>query len=247
MTQGSIDFDVAAREATLVAKARDIDHMRLGEIGANVKTIYGGKTLNKLSQITGIKYASLKCYVAVYRTYDSELVRRLTVSLAQALTAHPDRSKLLSDRPDMTVAEARKIMRAYKLATTVPKTSAQKLTAAWVKFDAALNPLIQLSAVVGTSPLRAVAIDRLIEAKDKLKSAFGTEVDEIVLPDIPDEPVAVAPAIEPASAKVVRKRRRDKRLDIGIIINNDDQRSEMIQNALDELTKDSDPKEALAL
>ena len=73
------------------AKARDVDHMRWGEIGANVKTVYGGKTLNKLSQITGIKYASLKCDVAVYRAYDSELVRRLTFSLAQALTAHPDR------------------------------------------------------------------------------------------------------------------------------------------------------------
>jgi hypothetical protein len=47
----------------------------------------------------------------------------------QTLATHPDRSTLLSDRLDMTVAEARKIMRAYKLATTVPKTSAQKLTA----------------------------------------------------------------------------------------------------------------------
>jgi hypothetical protein len=75
MTQESIDFDVAARKATLIAKARDIDHMRLGELGANVKTIYGGKTLNKLAQISGIKYASFKCYVAVYRAYDSEYVR----------------------------------------------------------------------------------------------------------------------------------------------------------------------------
>ena len=175
---------MAAREATLIAKARDIDHMRLGEIGANVKTIYGGKTLNKLSQISGVKYASFKCYVAVYRAYDSELVRRLTFSVAQALAAHPDRSKLLSGRPDMTVAEARKIMREYKLATTVPKTSAQKLTAAWVKFNAALNPLIQLSAAAGTSSQQAAAIDCLVEAKAKLKSAFGTAVDEpIVLPD----------------------------------------------------------------
>jgi hypothetical protein len=70
----SIDFETALAESLLLANSNSKNYIRLGEIAANVKTTYGGKTLNELAKRSGIPYASLRCYRAVYLAFKSDPV-----------------------------------------------------------------------------------------------------------------------------------------------------------------------------
>ena len=72
MKNDLIEFDVAVDECKVIAKSICGHQLRLGEIGANVKTIYGDKTLARLAEASNIPFASFKCYVAVWRAYEGK-------------------------------------------------------------------------------------------------------------------------------------------------------------------------------
>jgi hypothetical protein len=56
-----------------------------------------------------------------------EFAGRPAYSAMAALVNHPDRVKLLTDRPDMTVREARALMAMHKRAVTPVPTETEKL------------------------------------------------------------------------------------------------------------------------
>ena len=179
-----IDFDSAVAEATALAQSSSRNQLRLGFIGANVKTVYGAKTLNHLAKLSGIPLASFRCYVAVVRAYEPDLLQTLTFSVAQALAAHPDRVSLLTATPNLPVAAARKLARQYKLQITVPLTEAEKLGAAFLKVNRAICPLLQLAGAQSSSSAAALAIHSLADARKNLQTVLlQPQAADIVLPD----------------------------------------------------------------
>jgi len=181
----SIDFETAVAESLQLAKFNSRNYIRLGEIAATVKTQYGAKTLNELAKRSGIPYTSFKCYVAVYQAFESDpvLLASSSFGVLQSLATHPDRVSIVSAQPDMPRAEARKLMSDYKRSVTVPLSPTQKLGAAFSRVNRALNPLLKMSAAMTSSSDAAVAIDQLVNARDKLQTVLGGDVAEFVLPD----------------------------------------------------------------
>jgi hypothetical protein len=214
-----IDFDSAVAEATALAQSSSRNQLRLGFIGANVKTVYGAKTLNHLAKLSGIPLASFRCYVAVVRAYKPDLLQTLTFSVAQALASHPDRVSLLTATPNLPVAAARKLARQYKLQITVPLTEAEKLGAAFLKVNRAICPLLQLAGAQLSSSVAASAISTLADARDQLQMILLRPclAEDIVLPDPASGPAgAVFPrpvTVAAASAPIKTKRARAPKVD----------------------------------
>jgi len=203
----SIDFETALAESLLLANSNSKNYIRLGEIAANVKTTYGGKTLNELAKRSGIPYASLRCYRAVYLAFESDpvLLASSNFSVLQSLATHPDRATILSANPNMPRAAARKLMRDYKRSVTVPLSPTEKLGAAFGRVNRALNPLLQLSAAMTSSSDAAAAIDKLINARDKLQTVLDGGVGgvaEFVLPDPDAADFAVANLVDPVDPEL---------------------------------------------
>jgi len=105
-----IAFEVAVEQAKLISQNTEENYLALGQIGANVvHPTYGDKVLNKLAAAAGINYSSLRGYVATWKAYaDVKFAGRPAYSVLAALVNHPDHVKLISDKPNMKVSEARK-------------------------------------------------------------------------------------------------------------------------------------------
>lgn len=197
--EGEIGFKAAVAEATRLAKTNSANQMRLGEIGAKVRTEYGKRTLRKLAEASGIPYPTFKGYVTVYRAYEGEKMDCPSFSVLQALAAHPDRLTLLSDNPEMSVKEARKLMHQWKKATA-PKLKdkpAQKLEAAWDKFERSIEPFM---SSVSEKTVNAFGV--MQDAINNFKSVLALDLNEKIEPDDypePDEPKA-SPVVEPPPA-----------------------------------------------
>lgn len=175
MKNNLIEFTVAVTESSSIARSICGHQLRLGEIGANVKTIYGDKTLARLAEASNIPYASFKCYVAVWRAYEGKKLDGLTFGVLQALVTVPNRAALLSADPGMTVKAARKIAAAYKKSIKPVLTDEQKLTAAWVRADKAEAAIIKTAAGI-CNVAEGMAIDNLTKSKFELKTAFAEHV-----------------------------------------------------------------------
>jgi hypothetical protein len=176
MKNDLIEFDVAVDECKVIAKSICGHQLRLGEIGANVKTIHGDKTLARLASASNIPIASFKCYVAVWRAYEGKKLDGLTFSVLQALVTVPNRAALIASNPDMTVKAARKIAAAYKKQVTPIKTDDEKLRAAWVRADNALNSVVKLSG-------DQVAVKEFMRAKDRFKTVLGPVIVKATKPE----------------------------------------------------------------
>lgn len=169
-----IEFEAAVAECVALAKKTDGNFLRLGEIGATVKTAYGAKTLNKLAKDAGINFSSLKSYVSIWRAYDPDFIKsqRLTFSTLQALVKHPDRAAILERNPKMTKAQALKLAREYKRSLKHEPSANEKLAADWLRFEKASKPLIESLAAVGTMVGQEVILDKLVDAIAQCEKAF---------------------------------------------------------------------------
>jgi len=111
----TIDYDEAVREAKEILGREDADQMRLGQLADEVKTQYGEDKLGQFAKEIGIASCTLKRRRTVYRQRkEIGALAPISYSVLQELGAHPDRTQLLRDKPQMTKAEARKTMQAYK-------------------------------------------------------------------------------------------------------------------------------------
>jgi hypothetical protein len=120
--------------------------------------------------------------VAVWRAYEGKKLDGLTFGVLQALVTVPNRAALLSADPGMTVKAARKIAAAYKKQVTPIKTDDEKLRAAWVRADNALNSVVKLSC-------DQVAVKEFMRAKDRFKTVLGPVIVKATKP----EPIHRAP------------------------------------------------------
>jgi hypothetical protein len=191
-----IDFDEAVSQAKVIAQDKNENYLALGQLGATVKPVYKAKTLSKLANEAGINYASPRSYTATWKaSSDAKFVGRPTYSLLKTLINHPDRVKIISDKPDMKVSEARKLMREYKKATAPkPKeTPTQRLEVAWSKFERSIEPFMS-----GVSEKTVNAFGAMQDAINNFKSVLALDLNEKIEPDDDPEPVDPAPNIQPA-------------------------------------------------
>jgi SpoVK/Ycf46/Vps4 family AAA+-type ATPase len=121
----------------------------------------------------------LRGYIATFRAFDGvEFAGRPAYSAMAALVNHPDRVKLLTDRPDMTVHEARALMAMHKRAVTPVPTETEKLASAVVSLERAAKRAIKLAAT-GQSPEQKLAVDEMLAVTEKFKTTF-----DVKLPDV---------------------------------------------------------------
>jgi hypothetical protein len=117
-SNSDIDYDAAVREAKSILKQFSTGQMRLGELADKVQPKYGEQTLKRFAGEIGIAPCTLARYRSVYRAWADEIpapgLDSLSYSVARELVPHPDRAKLIHDKPNITKRQAREIMREYR-------------------------------------------------------------------------------------------------------------------------------------
>jgi hypothetical protein len=102
---------------TMTAKA-DQYGWRLGELADAVGTQYGEKSLAKFATAIGVAPCTVKRHRTTYRHWKKFLSKsapgRFLYSVARELESHPDKERLITDKPNMTKREAAALMKAYR-------------------------------------------------------------------------------------------------------------------------------------
>jgi hypothetical protein len=128
------EYDAAVAEGKKILanmQAAERDQLRLGELAAKVKTKYDDQTLLKFAKELGIANCTLERYRNVYRAWQGKLAPGpISVSYAvlRELQTHPERERIIRERPDLTKREAREEMRKYK-----PKKKKQNDKDQWLR------------------------------------------------------------------------------------------------------------------
>jgi hypothetical protein len=88
--------------------------MRLGELASQVETKYGENKLKQYAKDIGMALCTLERSRSVWRAWEDISAAPPNFSVAQELQDHPDRGKIVAERPNITTREARKKARAWK-------------------------------------------------------------------------------------------------------------------------------------
>jgi hypothetical protein len=107
-----IPFDDVVTEIKRIVAVGDSNDWRLGELADRCEPKYGDKTLAKLAKaIGGIAACTLERRRSVYRRWkEIPAAPPKSFAVAQELAAHPDRGKIIEEKPNITTREARKLM-----------------------------------------------------------------------------------------------------------------------------------------
>jgi hypothetical protein len=111
-----INFDEVVSELKQIVDKGERDNWRLGELAYRVEPRYGDKTLAKLAKENGgIAECTLRRRRNVYQAWKIEIQAATpeSFSVAQELQAHPERGKIIEEKPRITTREARQKMRDY--------------------------------------------------------------------------------------------------------------------------------------
>jgi hypothetical protein len=111
-----ITWGAAVEEGIRLVAGLEADQMRLGQIADQLEPKYGESTLARYAQAIGTNVNTLQNYRSVYRTWHEDL-RVESVpkfSIAKALVRHPERAKIVENRPDMTEREAKEEIKKFK-------------------------------------------------------------------------------------------------------------------------------------
>src|SRR5215475_14309332 len=114
-----INYDEAIREGqAIVAKIEGQmrhEKMRLGELADKLEPKYADRTLAKFAAEIGIAACTLERHRSVYRAWkENPAPGPVSYAVLRALQDHPDRADIVKNTPDLTQAEARKLMRPYR-------------------------------------------------------------------------------------------------------------------------------------
>jgi thiamine pyrophosphate-dependent acetolactate synthase large subunit-like protein len=125
-----IVFAEAVREAKEILKQNDMSQMRLGELADQVGTHYGEGRLKAFAKAIGIAACTVERHRDVYRKWKEIPApgRPLSYSVARELATHPEREQIVRDNPNITKAEACKVMRQHRKQT--------KKTDSWTQTEA---------------------------------------------------------------------------------------------------------------
>lgn len=89
-----------------------------GDLAISVSEMKNYGDLKRFATDIGIEYSTLQGRKNVAKSWPKTLPRG-SFSLARELVTHPDRHAIFAANPDMTVEEAREIMRTYKATSNV--------------------------------------------------------------------------------------------------------------------------------
>jgi hypothetical protein len=112
-----IRWEAAVREGKDILAAEKHGQWRLGELAANVEKKYGDRTLAKLAEEIGsISACTLERHQSVYNAWKDAkpALGPVSYSVLRALQNHPDRVNIVKERPNLTQAQARELMRPYR-------------------------------------------------------------------------------------------------------------------------------------
>lgn len=110
-----IKYDVAVREGKEIIANEKRGQMRLGELADNLEPKYADRTLAKYAEEIGIGACTLERYRSVYRAWkEKPAPGPVSYAVLRALQDHPDRFAIVKENPELTQAEARKLMRPYR-------------------------------------------------------------------------------------------------------------------------------------
>jgi hypothetical protein len=129
-----ITWDEAVEEGKRLIVDLESSQMRLGEIADRIQPKYGESTLAQYAQELKMNLNTLQNLRSVYRTWHEDLnVKSIPkFSVAKALVGHPDRAKIVEERPDITEREAKEETKKFKAQKATYETysdqAAHKLT-----------------------------------------------------------------------------------------------------------------------
>lgn len=110
-----INYDEAVSEARQIIATIESNEMKLGELADRLEPRYGEQTLKKFAQEIGIAVCTLERRRSVYRAWkDIPAPAPISFSVAQELAAHPERARLITEQPNLTKGQARKLTRAWR-------------------------------------------------------------------------------------------------------------------------------------
>jgi predicted component of type VI protein secretion system len=114
-----IKFEVAVEEGARIVAAKyaadNLGRLELGELADRVEPKYDHNTLAKLAEAIPICPRTLGRYRDTFRAWpDFRALGRISYSVLRALAPLKDRYKVLAANPDMTKAEAEKIVAARR-------------------------------------------------------------------------------------------------------------------------------------
>jgi hypothetical protein len=111
-----ISWDEAVEEGKRLIKDLETNQMRIGEIADRLEPKYGESTLARYAQIMETNVNTLQNYRSVYRTWheDPKVKSFPKFSVAKALVKHPERAKIVEERPDITEREAKEETKKLK-------------------------------------------------------------------------------------------------------------------------------------
>jgi hypothetical protein len=135
----------------------------LGEVALEVDTRYGENSLGEYADRIGVPLKTLQAARTTARRWP-EKSRRLDFSTCQALNAQIDRENIVRQRPDITLAEARELVRRRKDARA-DLSPVERLVGKLNR-----NLLAVLETLTALNDQQAVAMDGA--AKDDLEDKF---------------------------------------------------------------------------
>jgi hypothetical protein len=114
-TVSYIKYDVAVREGKEIIANEKRGQLKLGELADNLEPKYADRTLATFAKEIGIGACTLERHRSVYRAWkDKPAPGPVSYAVLRALQDHPDRCNIVKENPDLTQAEARKLMRPYR-------------------------------------------------------------------------------------------------------------------------------------
>jgi hypothetical protein len=110
-------WEEALYRCKILATRQDRDNWEIGEIADSVETIYGDKTLERLAELSGLNYNTMRNCRTMYRAWMNKQKPRNT-SVAMALARHPDREYIVAKEPHMSQKEAILTMQLWRERTS---------------------------------------------------------------------------------------------------------------------------------
>lgn len=116
VTLTTIPYDEAIKQVNALIGDAEKIQWKLGQIADRIQPKYGKATLEAFAHEVGVNYKTLLHYQRVYRAYGVEISERpeISFSAAAVLVKHPDRVRLLTEKPTMTYREAEERMEEFQ-------------------------------------------------------------------------------------------------------------------------------------
>jgi hypothetical protein len=181
-----IDYEEWVKEAQQIIAKGEEDQWRIAELAHLVETGYGEKKLQTFAKDIGMCPRTLERARSVWRAWaeiPEPAPKSFPFAIATALQSHPNRAKIVKNSPDLTRAQARKLMKAYKTETEAaadPQADQKKPETQTVSTVSKRQGELLVAANKATSAAREISrwLADKREVTDAMEEAFREFVEE---------------------------------------------------------------------